>query len=114
MKADHTCFCTVPIYDANQKYCQYCRQDKMWETFLNPKRIKNEEGETDKDQIDIEKSISQLGDAIKKAKEELSAAKKRDKEEELMLETQAQYIKRFVQNVPDMQNKIRTQLLKNV
>ena len=86
----------------------------MWETFLNPKRIKNEEGETDKDQIDIEKSISQLGDAIKKAKEELSAAKKRDKEEELMLETQAQYIKRFVQNVPDMQNKIRMKLLKNV
>ena len=82
--------------------------------FLNPKRTKKEPGETDRDQLDIEKTISQLGDAIKIAKEELTAAKKRDKEEELMLETQAEYIKKFAQKVPDMQNKIRKKLLKNV
>ena len=110
MKGQSVCICGIPTH-SNEKYCNLCIRDREWEVFLKPgKKEKNSKKQVG-DRIDVEKKIAQLVDALKMAKKDLLEVKRQEKEEKLMMEQQQIFLKKFSQNVPQLQQKIRKKIL---
>ncbi len=110
MKIKRTCSCGIPVFVENEKYCTYCIQERDWEAFLTPAKKKKSGGKPVGDRMDVEKKIAKLTLALKEAKKELVAVKRREREQVKLEADQQEYILKFQRELPELQRRVQKKI----
>jgi len=85
-------------------------QEREWEVFLRPVNKDKSDDKSVGDRIEVEKKIAKLTLALKEAKKELVAVKRREREEAKIEAEQQEYILKFQRELPELQRRIQKKI----